>query len=332
MSHAAALALIQEGKRFLVSCHRRPDGDALGSALGLVAVLRAAGKEAVLYHPEPLPRSLRFLPGTDRIVSELSDGDRFDATFVTDTAAGTLLPQPFPDRSVGGTLVVLDHHAAHDDFGDVVVRETGATSTGVLIVRLMRDLGLDAIPQDAVTPLYASMVADTGGFRYPGTDARTLRLAADLLEAGADPWEVAYNLFEGWPAEKAELLRAMLGTLRRSHGDQLALMRVSQAMLVEAGADDEMVEGLVNYGRRIDGVEVAALVWELAPVEGEVRTKVSLRSRGRVDVSRIAVELGGGGHANAAAAEIAVDPDEAEIRVLEIAGRVLREAGLPEET
>lgn len=321
MSRERAIDLVRRGKRFLVTCHRRPDGDALGSALGLASILRAAGKEAVCWHPEPVPRSLRFLAGAEP-VQELPEG-KFDGIFVTDTAAEQLLPAPFPPPEITGPLIVLDHHAAHDQFGDVVVREEDACATGEVVLHFMRDIGVRDVPVEAARPLYASIVADTGGFRYASTTPTTLRLAATLLEAGVDPWEVAWNLFEGWPEEKLVLLREVLGTLERAHDGRLALLTVTRELIERTGADEEMVEGLVNYGRRIDGVEIAALLWELEPRNGAPRTKVSLRGR-RSDVSVIAVALGGGGHRAAAAAELGDSLDAVRARVIEEAARHLR--------
>lgn len=321
MNREQVVELVRTGTRFIVTCHRRPDGDALGSALGLAAILRAAGKEAICWHPEPVPRSLQFLAGAEPVAT-LPEGVRFDGIFVTDTAAASLLPDPFPPREVSGPVIIVDHHAAHDQFGDLVVREEDACATGEVVLRLMHELGVEEVPVEAARPLYASILADTGGFRYASTRPATLRLGASLLEAGVDPWEVAYHLFEGWPAEKVDLLRAVLATLERRFDGRLALLSVSSAMLAETGADEEMVEGLVNYGRRIDGVEIAALLWERPRDENGPRTKVSLRAR-VTDVTPIAVALGGGGHRAAAAAELSADVDTVRARVLEEVRRVL---------
>lgn len=321
MNREATVELIRRGRRFLVTCHRRPDGDALGSALGLAAILRAAGKEAICYHPEEVPRSLRFLTVDSELVHVVPDG-KFDATFVTDTAAAALLPDPFPAHDVSGPVVVVDHHAAHDAFGDLVLREADACATGEVVLRLMGEIGVTEVPREAALPLYASIVADTGGFRYASTTASTLRLAATLLEAGVDPWDVAWNLFEGWPEEKMLLLREVLATLERPLGGRLALLTVTLEMLERTHADEEMVEGLVNYGRRIDGVEVAALLWERPSNAGTPRTKISLRGR-RADVSSIAVALGGGGHRAAAAAEVDGDLATLRERLVEECARAL---------
>ncbi|MEM1417607.1 MAG: bifunctional oligoribonuclease/PAP phosphatase NrnA [Myxococcota bacterium] len=303
MSHAEALALVRQGERFLVACHRRPDADALGSALGFAEVLRALGKEAVIYVPDALPLTLRFL-ARDDIEREPPTGT-FAATFVMDTASKALLPKGLPGPEVRGPLVIVDHHASHDDVGDVRVRDVSACATGEVVMDLAEALGVRPVPPGAATPIYAALVADTGGFRYPATTAKALRLGAELLEGGADPWIVAYELFEGWPTERLQLLSAILDTLELRAEGRLALLRVTRAMLDELGADDDMVEGMVNYGRMIRGVEIAALFWEF-PADGGagIDTKISLRSSGDADVSRIAALLGGGGHRSAAGAQV----------------------------
>jgi phosphoesterase RecJ-like protein len=319
--------LVRRGERFLVTCHVRPDADALGSALGLAAVLRACGKQVLVYSQDPVPRNLAFLPGVQDVRRSLPADAEFDGAFVMDAAAKALVPS-LGDRRIG-PLVVIDHHAVHDDFGDVVLRETDACATGVIVLRLMRALGLQKIPVAAAKPLYAAIVADTGGFRYAGTTAETMRLGAELIEAGADPWETSYNLFEGWERARMKLLGLALDGMTLECGDRLAILEVSRALLDEAGADDEMVEGLVNYGRMLRGVEVAALLWEQVDSLGPY-TKVSLRSSGRADVATLAAQLGGGGHRAAAAATIRVDLATARLRVLEVARATLASEARPE--
>ena len=324
MSRARAIELVRGGQRFLLTCHLRPDGDALGSMLGLAAILRELGKDVVMFNVDPVPEYLRFLPRSAEVLRAAPMDVTFDATFVTDTAARSLLPHALPPPSVTGPWVMIDHHAAHDDFGDVIVRETDAVATGEVVLRLMADLGISRVPADAAVPLYTAIVTDTGGFRYQGTTPTTLRLAADLVEAGADPWTVAYNVFEGWAPARMKLLGVVLETLLTSHEGRVATLTVTREMMARTQADDDMVEGLVNYARMLSGVEVASLVWEWRPAaDGSPVTKVSLRSRGNVDVSRVAVALGGGGHRSAAGATVPGSVDEVRARVLAESARQL---------
>ncbi|MGD8861245.1 MAG: DHH family phosphoesterase [Myxococcales bacterium] len=327
-----ALEIIERGKRFLLTCHVLPDPDAVGSMLGLSAVLRALGKEVVLYNRDPVPEAVSFLPGVDDIRMSVPAGMRFDATFITDTAARNLLPRSFPPRPMTGPRVIIDHHVAHDDFGDVVVRDTDACATGVVVVNIARALGMSKLPRDAAEPLYTAIVADTGGFRYDGTTAETLRLAADLLDAGVDPWKVASRVFETWPMERLRLLGFAINAIETEYTGRVAILSIPLSMIQRAGATERMVEGMVEYGRMIKGVEVSVMLWERKPRSdetdaGQLLTRLSMRSAGRVDVSRIAVAVGGGGHRAAAGATLPIELRAARDRVLAEVGKELGPLG-----
>lgn len=313
-----AIEIARNGERFLVACHRRPDADSLGSALGLIKTLRAIGKEATLFMPESVPDSLQFLMEGEQGIAEVPEGTRFDATWIMDIAAKALIPPKFPPPDVTGPLVVVDHHHAHDDIGDIVIRDTSAAATGEVVVRLIEELGLDSIPEGAATPIYAAIVSDTGGFRYSTTRPATLRLGARLLEEGVDPWHVAYQLFERWEMARLRLLSSIIATLEIAFDGRVAIMRVTRQMLAICGADDDMVEGMVNYARRVEGVEVGALLWEWEVRSSSgtrLETKISLRSSGDFDVSTIALALDGGGHRAAAATQLDITIDEADQRL-----------------
>jgi len=293
---------VRRGEAFLVVPHLRPDVDALGSSLGLAAVLRALGKQASVFVPGKLPRSVAFLVSGASITTSVPAGVRFDATFVLDTATPDLVPAGLPEVDRRGPLIVLDHHAVHDDFGDLVVRDDAASATAELVVALARELGLSSLPAACATPLYAALAADTGGFRYPSTSASTLRLGAELLDAGAEAWPVAQQLFEVWPMPRLRLLAALIDGLETDFDGRLAWLRVSRALMREVGVDDDQVDGLVNYGRMLEGVEVSVLLWEWPAEAGAQATKLSLRSNGEVDVAQLARVFGGGGHRAAAGA------------------------------
>jgi len=288
------VAILREKQRFMVTGHLQPDGDAIGSMLALGEVLRSLGKHVVLYNPDPLPERYLFLPGTEAVVRELPKGARFDATIVVDCGDEKLLGPTWPGRDVTGTVVVLDHHRSHKEFGDVVLR-TDACAVGEMVFRLAEDLGVP-LTSAAAQAIYASMCTDTGGFRYASTTPDALRIAATLLERGAQPWKVSWYLFESWPLVRLQLLTDVLATLEVRDGGRVAMLQVSRALLARRGATSDMIEGFINYARMIDGVEVSGLVWE--GDNGTIRT--SLRSRGRVPVDAVAARFGGGGHLAAA--------------------------------
>ena len=329
-SLAHAVKLVQDGRRFLLTCHVSPDADAVGSMLGLAEVLSALGKEVYLYNRDPIPETLRFLPRAELVRSTLPQGQTFDATFITDTAARSLLPRQFPSRGITGPVVILDHHLAHDDFGDVVVRDVHAPATALVVLELAAALGATPLPAAASAPLYTALVADTGGFRYPGTNPRVLRIAADLLECGVDPWRVASQVFENWSMARMRLLGLAVNTIQTAYEGRVAIVTVPLSMLDQAGATDDMAEGLVEYGRMLRGVEVAIMLWERRAraeetLEGSVLTRLSLRSAGLVDVSRVAVALGGGGHRTSAGATLAHSLAKARELVLMETGRELEQ-------
>jgi phosphoesterase RecJ-like protein len=313
MSRAQVVELIRRGQRFLVTCHVRPDADALGSALGLASVLRAHGKEAIVYSEGGVPGSVGFLEGADSVRATLPAG-RFDATFITDTAAQQLVPG-LPEASERGPVVMVDHHAAHDDFGDVMLREVDAAATAEVVLRLHDALGAAPLPREAAQPLYAALVADTGGFRYSQTRPETLRLAARLLDLGVDPWDVASRLFERWAPPRMALLGEVLRATTVELDGRVTMVCIDRAMLERTGASDDMIEGMVNYGRMLEGVQAAALLWEPTGKAG-VEAKLSLRAGAGVDVARVAVALGGGGHRSAAGATLPGTLADARARVL----------------
>ncbi|MEM9730402.1 MAG: bifunctional oligoribonuclease/PAP phosphatase NrnA [Myxococcota bacterium] len=316
-----ALEVARNGDRFLVACHRRPDADSLGSALGLIAMLRTMGKDATLFMAEPIPESLRFLMENETGVGSFDPGTRFDATFIMDIAARKLLPPGLPPSEVTGPIVIIDHHHAHDDVGDIVVRDTQAAATGEVVVHLIEAAGLAQLPEGAATPLYAAIVSDTGGFRYASTRPETLRLGAKLIEAGADPWQTAYQLFERWEPARLQLLAEIIETLEIAYDGRVAILRVTREMLLRCGANDDMVEGMVNYARRVEGADIGALLWEWEVADDRgvhIETKISLRSSGDADVSRIAQALQGGGHRAAAATQLDIGIEEADRRLREV--------------
>lgn len=321
MSRADAVALIRNGKRFLLSCHMRPDGDAIGSMLGLDALLRSLGKETWMFNVDPVPPSLHFLPGISRIERAIPDGTKFDGFFITDTASRALLPKTLPPTSITGPVVMVDHHFAHDNFGDIVAREPDAVASAEVVMRLMKDLGVTEVPPDAAMPLYTALVADTGGFRYRGTDGDLLRIAAQLLDAGADAVAPPRNLFEVWSYDRMTLLQRALATLETHFNGRVAVVCVPAEMSRDTRTNEDDAEGLVNYPRMLTGVEVAALFFERQSDPPVI--KVSIRANNDVDVSKIAVAMGGGGHRAAAGAAPVGSIADAKASFLLIAARVL---------
>jgi phosphoesterase RecJ-like protein len=288
---AEVVRVIRAGRRFLVGGHARPDGDALGSMLATAHGLRALGKEVVIYDRDPAPDRLAFLPGALELVTTPPEGP-FDAAIVHDCGDAHLLGPEFPPSSVRGPLIVLDHHAASRPFGDLVVRDPDAAAVGVIVARLLKALNVP-LTKPIAECIWCSLVSDTGWFRYSSTDAETMELATACVQAGAVPWDFARQSEEAHPVARLKLMARVFDTLEIV--GRTALLTLARSTLAEVGAVTEWAEGLVSYARGLEGIEVGCMFFEQP--DG---VRLSLRSKGDVDVGAVAESFGGGGHRAAA--------------------------------
>jgi phosphoesterase RecJ-like protein len=287
---AAIVDVIGRGERFLVCSHSRPDGDAVGSMLAMGMLLQQLGKRADLVTADRIPSIYRNLPGADAIRSALRVHGPYDAVILLecDGLERTRL------RGLESFFQVnIDHHATGQRFADVNWIDRQAASVGEMVHRLVKAAGGTVTPEMAAC-LYTTVLTDTGGFCYGATRASTFALARELTEAGADPVRIAQEIYFSTAPSKLLLLGAALSTLKRE--GRLAWLWVTHEDMVRTCAAEEDCEGIVNYAICIAGVEAAVFLRELP----ERRIRLSLRSKGRVNVSAIALRLGGGGHENAA--------------------------------
>ena len=322
--YQSALRIIREKNRFLIGCHRTPDADSLGSALGLARLLESLGKSVSICVPDGVPASLRFLPGTSEVQEAIAEGELFDACFLMDLATKKLLLPSFPLQNVGGPVIIVDHHAMHDSFGDIKVRDVSAPATGAVVLKLARMLSCEITSTHAATPLYAALLSDTGGFRHSNTSAQTFRDAAYLVEAGVDPAEVSFQTFAKWPQERIPLLQAALAQLQFELEGRLALLVLERSLLDKLGVADALLEGLVDYGRSVEGVEISAFLWEQRLDDFNIiQTRISLRSRRDANVARVAQQLGGGGHILASGATVAARAPEVRVQLIDLAQKEL---------
>lgn len=304
--------LIDQHCTFLITAHERLDGDALGSELALCGILKGLGKEAVVYNQDPTPESYLFLPKSDRIVHELPPLDPFEVAFILDCSELERVGRESERIGTIPKLANIDHHVSNGGFCDVRLIDAQASSTGELIFRLVRDMGL-AVTVEMATCLYTAILTDTGGFRYGNTRRGTLLAAADLVDAGADPQWISENVYEADSPARLRLLAAILPTLVLEEDGRVGSLVVLQKALTDAGALPEHTEGFVDLPRTIRGVEISVLYAELP----DGRFKLSLRSKGNVDVERVARVFGGGGHTNAAGCKAGGELSEIRRRVIE---------------
>ena len=297
---------IRSHSRFVLTSHTRPDGDGVGSALACRQILHALGKQAEIVMHDPVPRNYRNLPFAESIIhADLVDGS-FDAALLLECDS---LQRTRLQGLEGKYLINIDHHLSGRPFAHVNWIDPKACATAELVYLLAREAGVAITPAIA-TCIYTGLVADTGSFMFEGTNEHTFALARELVLCGADPARVARNLYFSHSTAKVRLLGAALSNLHRE--GEVAWIWVTHDQVERCGATDEDCEGLVNYALAIQGVEVSIFFRET--VEG--RYRVSMRSKGRVDVAAVAGQFGGGGHRCASGCSIEGPLAEAIPRVV----------------
>ena len=293
------IELINQYRTFLITSHVRLDGDALGSELALAYTLRGLGKEALIYNQDQTPDNYQFLPGSGDIVQTLRNPENYDVVFVLDCSELDRIGASA--AVIGGMpqIINIDHHVSNGGFCDVAYIDREASSTGELIYRLIRQMGIP-VTKDVANNLYAAIMTDTGGFCYRNTKQETLHAAGNLVGNGADPQWLSENIYDDGPLERIRLLTKTLESLTLDLDNKVGSIVVSRASLVATGAKSEHSEGFVDILRTIKGVLVSILYLEL----DENYYKLSIRSKGQTNVEQIARRFGGGGHTNAAACKI----------------------------
>ena len=292
--------------RILLSTHENPDGDGLGSLLAMCEYLKSLGKDCRALITSPMPEPYRFLDPHSWV-------ERFDATRDEAWLAGCDLALDFDladFRRLGAvgaalkrhsiTLATIDHHppAAYNhreqepDYSYVVV-DSKAPAAGLLVWRFLKIYSQSPLTATMAQALYTALVTDTGSFKYDNTNVEAHQMAIDLLETGLRPYEVHKQIFERRSHTQIRLLGKLLENIEYSDDQSIGWCVLTTEHLAQVGARLEDIEGFSEFIRAIDGVEVAALITELTPQ----RTKVSLRSKGRVSINDVAKRLGGGGHA-----------------------------------
>jgi len=307
-SYRAVADLVRNGSRFLLTGHRNPDGDALGSALGLAQALAAQGKTARVVMRDPWSYAYDGMPGIGAVeVLETLPADwpaAYDAILVMECPEADRTGWP---NLFAGRVVNVDHHPGNARYGALNLVDLPAAAVGEIVADLL-DLLQWPIDADVATNLWVSLVSDTGSFRYSNTTPKALALGARLVAAGARPGPVNEFLFEAAPLSALRIESLVLGTLALHAGGSVATIELPRRFFAESGAADSDTEGLVNRARGILGVKAAALLRE--GDDGEVRC--SLRSKGTVDVRSVAARHGGGGHRNAAGCRIKGTLDSAK--------------------
>lgn len=292
------LAAIRKENFFMIAAHIDPDGDAIGSALALSAALETMGKKTFVYSRDPVPTYYRFLPGHEKITARVREVTKRDPILV-------LVDCNSPARAAVDKFsfrrsIVIDHHETENDFGDVRWVDSEAAAAGMMIFRLIKALRIN-FTREMATNLYTAISVDTGTFRYSNTSADVLRASAELVDAGAEPNFIANSLYETWDYKRFRLLILALNTFELK--EKIAMIHVTKDMFRKTGTSSEDTEHFSNFPRMIGTIRMAVLLRELE----DGAWKVSLRSKGSINVARIAALFGGGGHKNAAGFKMKAD-------------------------
>ena len=322
----AVVAALRDNDRFLVTSHEAPDGDALGSLLGTGLALEGAGEgrghvprrpgAAARRVPLPGARERGLCPGRARPTSA-------SASSSPSTARARAASAPSPASSTPRRFTInIDHHHDNPRFGDVNLIVPDASSTGEVLADVFRELGVELTPEIAEA-LYIALVTDTGRFQYANTTPKALRLAAELVEAGADVHRVFQGVYENVQFAKLKLLARALERARVLEGGEIVVSHLLRDDFEAVGATEPYSEGIIDVLRSVEGSAVSALIRE-PPRDGAPARKVSLRSSvDEVDVSAIARKSGGGGHREAAGFSSDLSVDElTEFIVREVAAQV----------
>jgi phosphoesterase RecJ-like protein len=297
---------ITERRHFLVTSHTRPDGDAIGSTLALALILRKMGKSAEVVMGDSVPVIYRPLPHAETIIHTSRVNGRYDAAIILE--CDSLLRTRLQGLD-GHFLINIDHHETSKPFAHINWIDPSACAVAEMVYRLALAAGIKITPEIA-TCLYTAVLTDTGSFCYSPTSACTFELAKILVEHGADPARIAQNVYFSSPTSKMRLLGAALSNLQRE--GVVTWMSVTRQDMDRCGALEEDCEGLVNYALGIAGVEVAVFFRETS----DERVRISIRSKGAVNVADIAEKFGGGGHACASGFSLPGSLAQAEKKVL----------------
>lgn len=320
----ALLTRLRGSSRVVITSHVSPDGDAVGSSIGLARILRRMGKSVVIWLLDPPPRAFSPLPGVDRI----HVGAEPPAAFPESFDLAVVLECPSLDRcgleeQLGKMpLLNIDHHLGNRNYGQVNWIDTASPAVGELVFRIAAGLHAE-IDTDTANALYLALFTDTGGFRFGNSSPEAFEAAAALVRAGAEPATVACWLYESQPLAAIRLHGELTRTIELHHEGRVATARLSRRMIEESGAGPGDSEGLIDLPRSIAGVDAVAMFREL---EGGGH-KVSLRSRGAIDVEKVARRHGGGGHHNAAGFKSVLPADQLLAETVAALGAAVAAAG-----
>jgi len=310
---------IKRFNKFLITSHINPEGDAIGSQAAMACLLRKLGKKFVMLDDSPVPKLLRFMRGTEGISKEMPHNFNYQAVIIMDSPDLARIGRVNDYIKKDSVIINIDHHISNVNFGKYNWVEPDYSSTGEMVYDLFKAFKVK-IGMDEAVALYAAIMTDTGSFRYSNTSSKTHRVTAELIDIGVKPYEMHSRIYETSSIQDTNLLGEALQTMKITDDGKIAWLWVTKEMLKKTNASLEGTEGIINFGRSIGGVEIAVLFRETGTKD---RVKVSFRSKGAVDVNKLAGYFGGGGHPTASGCSVLGKIEEVEKKVLEKAKEML---------
>jgi phosphoesterase RecJ-like protein len=315
------LEAVRKHKTFCIVGHMRPDGDCVGSQLGLTLALQAEGKKVTCWNQDPIPQKYRFLDRTG-IIQTPKPGQKFDCVIATDAASFERLGTVGDHIRKRKLFINIDHHESNTRYADINWVSAKEPSTGELIYRLLK-VARWPITKPIADLLFTAISTDTGSFQYATTRPGTLHIAAELVSHGANLAHICDEVYQSYPLSRAKLVRHVYSKFRLTHDDRIGYFWLKKRDFTRTGADTADSEGLIDHIRAIEPVIVAVTFEELEPE----LTRISLRSKtDKVNVNEICGQFGGGGHPAAAGARIAGTPLSTQRRVIAAVKKAINHA------
>ena len=306
---------VRKQNNFLITTHVNPEGDALGSELGLYLLLRRLGKRAVIVNEDGVPNGYEFLPAKENIrpFGKNAKWVKFDCMVVLDCSDLDRTGEVWRLNKLRKPVINIDHHVSNRNFGDVNCVDPRASSASEIVFNLYKEMRLP-LDRDSAVCLYTGIFTDTGSFRYSNTSPATHRVAAELLNQGISVPQIYKNVYENVPFQDMKLLADILPNMKRQARGRLVWFQIRHNMLKGKKLSFDLSEHVLSFGRTIKGAEVVVLFKENLGVKDEIR--INLRSNGAVDVNKIAACFGGGGHKTASGATVNGKIDAVRRKVL----------------
>jgi len=307
------IASIHAAKNIVLITHCNPDGDGIGSQMGMYDALTEIGKSVRMFNFDGIPRIYTFLEHSEQVEQGSWSEQRNSADLIIALDCGSKARLGMSDAFFDGPeLINIDHHASNKYFGDINFVDARYCATGAMIFDLLLAMQTPISKQTA-TALYSAVLTDTASFRLSSATAGVYRMAADLIDAGAEPWPVSVKIYESRPVSGLKIMTACLDTLKIRDEGRSAWVHINHEMYKRSGANVEDTEGLIDYARSIDGVEVAVFI--RSDERHDNSWKVSFRGKTYADVGALAATLGGGGHTYAAGCLLTGTFDDVRTRI-----------------